>query len=110
MQQLRKVLFWGHLTAGVVAGVVILVMSFTGAVLALKPQILNWIERDVKYIAAAGGPRLGPHALLAAVKDANPDAVPASVTMDRDPETAVAARARNRLRKTPQCLRQHQAQ
>ena len=52
-------LFWTHLTAGVLAGIVILVMSFTGVVLALKPQIQNWIERDVRYVTPQATPRLG---------------------------------------------------
>lgn len=88
MKILRTVLFWSHLTAGVAAGAVILVMSLTGAVLALKPQILNWIERDVKYVAVQDQPKLSPQALLMAVKNARPDRRPASVTMNRDPETA----------------------
>ena len=50
MKLFRSILFWTHLTAGVLASVVILVMSFTGVVLALKPQIQNWIERDVRYV------------------------------------------------------------
>ncbi|MBZ5651294.1 MAG: hypothetical protein LAO18_12500 [Acidobacteriia bacterium] len=32
----RRVLFWVHLTAGCVAGLVILVMSVTGALLAYR--------------------------------------------------------------------------
>jgi uncharacterized iron-regulated membrane protein len=42
----RTLLFWCHLPAGVLGGVVILVMSATGALLALKPQILNRIDRQ----------------------------------------------------------------
>ena len=62
MKLFRSVLFWTHLTAGVLASVVILVMSFTGVVLALKPQIQNWIERDVRYVTPQDSPRLGAHA------------------------------------------------
>ena len=50
MKQLRTALFWLHLLCGVVAGLVILVMSGTGVILALKPQIQDWIERDVRYV------------------------------------------------------------
>ena len=55
MKRLRTVLFWLHLLSGVTAGAVILVMSATGVILALKPQIQNWIERDVRYVDAASG-------------------------------------------------------
>lgn len=88
MKRFRSVLFWVHLSAGVAAGVVILVMSFTGAVLALKPQIQNWVDRDVRYVTPSGAPRLGAHELLNAVKDARPDTSPQSLALDRDPEMA----------------------
>ena len=42
----RKVLFWTHLAAGVTCGVIVFIMSITGAALALQPQILLWAERD----------------------------------------------------------------
>ena len=45
-QRLRKLLFWTHLTAGVVAGVVILVMSVTGTLLTFQQSVLRIIERD----------------------------------------------------------------
>ena len=41
---LRKVLFWCHFTAGVCAGLVILLMSFTGVLLTYERQILAWAE------------------------------------------------------------------
>jgi len=40
MKALRGALFWIHLAAGSIAGAVIVVTSVTGALLALKPQIL----------------------------------------------------------------------
>jgi uncharacterized iron-regulated membrane protein len=82
-------LFWGHLTTGVAAAVVILVMSVTGTVLALKPQIQNWIDRDVRSVRS-GGARLPAHQILAAVRDARPGAEPQSITWDADPEVAVS--------------------
>src|SRR5262249_41827293 len=39
---LRTVLFWMHLTAGVLAGLVILVMAVTGILLAYERQVLDW--------------------------------------------------------------------
>jgi uncharacterized iron-regulated membrane protein len=41
----RKILFWLHLVAGVVAGAVILVMSATGVLLTYEKQMLAWSDR-----------------------------------------------------------------
>ena len=90
MKLLRSVLFWSHLTAGVLASVVILVMSFTGVVLALKPQIQNWIERDVRYVTPQSSPRLSASKLLTAVKDAKLETFPQSLALARDPAAAAA--------------------
>ena len=87
MKRFRTLLFWLHLLAGVTGGVVIFVMSATGVILALKPQIQNLIERDVRYVAPQAA-RLGPQQLLTAVKDAKPDASVQSVTLARDPTMA----------------------
>ena len=43
---MRKVLFWMHLTTGVVCGIVILIMCVTGASLAFEKQINAWLERS----------------------------------------------------------------
>ena len=40
MKALRRVLFWCHLAAGALAGVVILVLCVTGVLLAFQPQVL----------------------------------------------------------------------
>ena len=48
----RKVLFWLHLAAGARAGLVIAIMSFTGAVLAFEHEIVTWAERDVRRVEA----------------------------------------------------------
>ncbi len=41
----RKLLFWCHLTAGCLAGIVIFVMSVTGVLLAFERQINAWADR-----------------------------------------------------------------
>ena len=56
MQRIRAVLFWIHLSAGVLGGLVIFVMSFTGVVLALKPQILAFVDRDVRRLPPGSSP------------------------------------------------------
>jgi len=87
MKRFRSILFWLHLLSGVTAATVILVMSATGVILALKPQIQNWIERDVRYVTPQPV-RLGAQQLLAAVKTAKPESSPQSLTVARDPALA----------------------
>jgi uncharacterized iron-regulated membrane protein len=41
----RKTIFWTHLIAGLLAGLVIFMMSLTGVILTYERQILNWFER-----------------------------------------------------------------
>ena len=77
MRPLRTVLFWLHLAAGAAAGLVILVMSATGALLAFKPQIVNRIDRAVRFVEPASTPRLDASRILAAVRASRPGVQPA---------------------------------
>ena len=43
---IRSLIFWLHLTAGVVAGTVVLVMSVTGVLLTYEKQMVAWAERS----------------------------------------------------------------
>ena len=54
---LRQVIFWLHLVTGVMAGLVIGVMSVTGVLLAFERQIVAFAERDVRTVQlpASGG-------------------------------------------------------
>jgi uncharacterized iron-regulated membrane protein len=91
MKRVRSIVFWMHLCAGVAAGVVILVMSVTGAALALKPQILNAVEKDVRFVTPpSSASRLGVQALVDSVQRARPDNRPATVTLQADPAAAAA--------------------
>lgn len=87
----RKVLFWVHLSAGLVAGAVIAVMSFTGLVLAFEDEIVAWAERDVRRVSspAADAPRLSIEALTAKFKEAYPDLSFSGITLSADPRDAV---------------------
>ncbi|HYD83941.1 MAG TPA: PepSY domain-containing protein, partial [Opitutus sp.] len=87
----RKVLFWLHLVAGLVAGLSIGIMCFTGVVLAYEKQIVSWSERDARRVPAptAGQTRLSLDELTARVRTAHPDASPASIIVSADPRDAV---------------------
>lgn len=92
MKLFRKVIFWCHLVAGVVAGLVILIMSVSGALLALEPQVLEFAERDVRSVRPPQGEtqRLGPAALLARARQARPGLKPSGLTLKSDPGAAVS--------------------
>jgi uncharacterized iron-regulated membrane protein len=83
---LRRVLFWVHLAAGVTCGLVIVVMSFTGALLALQPQILLWAERDLRTVQppSPDAPWLGPDALIAGARERHPDMTVTGLTREHD--------------------------
>jgi len=89
-RRVRTLLFWSHLTAGVLAGAIILIMSATGAILAFKPQIMNRVDADVRVVEPIPSPRIGPSALIGAARAERPDASPVSFTLDRDPTAAAA--------------------
>jgi len=88
----RKIFFWTHLAAGVVAGSVILIMSVTGTLLTFQQSVLKMIERDHRVVTppADGSQRLPVDVLLQSVRTALPDAQPATLTLDSDPTAAAA--------------------
>ena len=89
----RTVVFWTHLVAGVVAGVVVLIMSVTGVLLTYEKQMVAWAERGPA--AAAPAPdavRLPIDSLLARARGARRGAAPSAITIraDRDEPVSVA--------------------
>jgi len=87
----RKILFWAHLVAGVVAGSVILIMCVTGTLLTFQQSVLRLVERDQRFVSPPpGAARLDVDSLLAQVRLAVPDAAPTTVTLDSDPRAAAA--------------------
>lgn len=89
---LRKVVFWLHLVAGVVCGLVIALLGFTGAALAFEKELIAWAERDARQVAAPapGAPRLDVDELAARLRTAFPEAKPGNIVVSSDPGTAVA--------------------
>ncbi len=88
----RSVLFWIHLAAGVVCGLVIGLLCVTGTLLAFEKELTAWAERDARVVAVpTGQPAPLPLAdLQARLRTAFPDAKPASIVVSRDPAAAVA--------------------
>ena len=90
MKLLHKIIFWTHLLAGVIAGLVIFTMSFTGVVLMYEPQISEYSEWKARWVIP--GPeakRLSLNELVGKVREANSEGRPAFITMKSDPAASV---------------------
>ncbi|HWN96903.1 MAG TPA: PepSY-associated TM helix domain-containing protein, partial [Methylomirabilota bacterium] len=91
---IRKIIFWMHLAAGVVAGLIILVMSATGVALAFEKEIIAWAERDVRRVTPpADAKRLPLDELIGKVRAAQPEFRPTGVTILSAPDIAVLVNA-----------------
>lgn len=88
MRAFRKVIFWTHLIAALIAGVVIFIMSVTGALLSFERNIIEFSERDQRYVAANGRDRLSPQAMLDRLKEQKPDAEPTSMSVTSEQDAA----------------------
>jgi uncharacterized iron-regulated membrane protein len=88
----RTVLFWIHLVAGLISGLSIGIMCFTGTVLAFEKELVAWSERDARLVAAPapGTPRLSFEAMQAKLREAQPDLRPGSIVVQNDPRAAVS--------------------
>lgn len=90
----RKTIFWIHLSSGVVAGVVILIMSVTGVLLTFQSQIVDFANREYTTVHPPhpGAERLDLDAVLTAVREVESEAAPTSVTIRPDPAEAYVVR------------------
>lgn len=81
---MRRFFFWPHLLAGVLAGIVILILCISGTLLAYEKQLLAWADRAVNTVPVpTGATRLPIDDLLAAF----PGTV--ALSLSRDPAAAV---------------------
>lgn len=82
---LRSLIFWPHLVAGVCAGLVIFVMSVTGALLMYERQIVAWADRGHRSAPpAADARRLSIDTLIERFRVEHPDLQPTAVTIAAD--------------------------
>ncbi len=88
---IRKTVFWLHLIAGVISGVAIAVMCFTGSVLAFEKELVAWAERDARRVTVpSASARLTLEQLQAKLSAAQPEARTASIVVPHDPSHAIA--------------------
>lgn len=80
----RKAIFWMHLVSGVVAGLVVLMMSVTGVILTYERQLLALEDQAYYAEPEAGQARLSAEALVAAAT-ADATFTPQSIVISADP-------------------------
>jgi uncharacterized iron-regulated membrane protein len=86
----RKVLFWCHLSTGVVAGIVVLIMSVTGVLLMYEKQMTAWADRGYRVAPpSSGAARLPVEVLLGKVREER-SALPSTFTLRSDPAAPAA--------------------
>ncbi len=87
---MRKIIFWAHLSTGILIGTVVFVMALSGALMAFEPQILEFAERRINHVQvppAAVKLSLAELALKAGVK--NPGAKITGMVLQNKPEAAL---------------------
>jgi uncharacterized iron-regulated membrane protein len=78
--KLRTLVFWPHLIAGVSAGVVILLMCVTGALLTYERQLIAWSDSHIRSVPpSADARRLPVETLLARLRESHPEIQPTAL-------------------------------
>jgi len=85
----RRLLFWCHLVAGLVAGSIVLIMSVTGVLLTYEKQMASWADRRGFAITPVGT-RVAPDAMIGAARAAAGGGPATTLTMWADPAAPVA--------------------
>lgn len=87
----RSIIFWLHLVAGVIAGSVIAIMSFTGVMLTFEKEIIVWSERDLRRAApdSAEVQRKSLDELLSQARTVVTNQQATAITVSSDTNTAV---------------------
>jgi uncharacterized iron-regulated membrane protein len=70
---LRRLLFWSHLTVGLVVGLIIAFLAVTGCLLAFQQQITDWAERGTRVHERKVEACLLPSQILKAAGDVRHD-------------------------------------
>jgi uncharacterized iron-regulated membrane protein/flavodoxin len=92
MKLLHKIIFWSHLLAGLIGGLVIFIMSATGVILMYEHQMVEYAERHVREVVPPSGnaPRLSLDDIVAKAREPNPKARPTGVVLRNEPTASVA--------------------
>jgi uncharacterized iron-regulated membrane protein len=87
----RQTIFWLHLACGLIAGVVIAIMSITGIAIAFEEEILDWADRDaIHVVPPESGEKLTIEAMHQRLLEQRPDFAANRVDIPSDPNLAYA--------------------
>lgn len=86
---LRKTLFWLHLLAGSIAGLVIGTMASTGTAIAFEPQILDALRKDVRQLEAPADASPLPLEAIVEAAEAHRGAKASSLTVPSERDSAI---------------------
>ena len=97
MKTFRSVLFWVHLSAGLLAGTVILIMSVTGVALTYQRQMQLWADtRHYQFTPPPGTERLPAATLVDAIRTWDASAPPTALTIRSDASAPASVAVGNR--------------
>jgi uncharacterized iron-regulated membrane protein len=88
---LRKTIFWLHLVCGVIAGLIVLMMSVTGVILTYERQIQVWEDRSYYAYPETGQQMLDADQLIAASRNIE-GFEPSSLMLSSDPTAPAVLR------------------
>ena len=85
---LKTVLFQTHWFLGITAGLVLMVVGFTGGMLSFEDDIIRWLSPGVITVEPEPGGALAPSELVERVAAAEPAKTVSGLTLSSDPETS----------------------
>jgi uncharacterized iron-regulated membrane protein len=90
MKSFRKIIFWLHLTSGVLAGIFIFIMCVTGALLSFESNILEFAEREMRAVTppTENASRLSINEIIAKVQTAKPNDKPSGIILQNNKNAA----------------------
>ena len=96
--KIRRIIFWFHLAAASIAGLVILILCISGATLVFASQILDWSVRDARHPGAPAvlSGRLSLDEALAHAVQAQPSMQIAGATLSADLGDAIVLKTQDR--------------
>lgn len=97
MKQFRKIIFWLHLTSGVLAGIFIFIMCVTGALLSFESNILEFAESKMRVveIPLENAQRLPVREIINKAIELKPNAKPSNITLKNDKTSAAVSLGRD---------------
>ncbi|MCC3861578.1 PepSY-associated TM helix domain-containing protein [Pseudemcibacter aquimaris] len=90
--EFRKLIYWPHLICGVIAGVLIFIMSVTGVILTYERQMISWAEGSYDREVPMGEAPLSIDEILSKNNAAFGEKPLRSVKLENNPEAPVVVR------------------